>query len=81
MAEKPKVLILGGKTTSHGDLTSAGMGFIGRNVMVFLVENNLTSFIRVADKQVPSTVYLNAQCQAALANPGVCVCVGHTMVN
>eukprot|EP00047_Mylnosiga_fluctuans_P005095 m.238396 g.238396 ORF g.238396 m.238396 type:complete len:370 (-) comp13297_c0_seq1:99-1208(-) len=60
MAEqKPRVLILG------------GMGFIGRNALAFLVEKNLTSFLRVADKQVASTAYLAPRYQAALQSPGV----------
>lgn len=56
---KPRVLILG------------GMGFIGRHVMAHLVESQVTSFLRVVDKQVPSTVYLNPRCQTALTSPGV----------
>jgi nucleoside-diphosphate-sugar epimerase len=41
--EKPSVLILG------------GTGFIGRNLVKHLVDNDLTSFIRVADKGLPAT--------------------------
>ena len=50
---------------------SVGLGFIGRNTLLYLVQNQLTSYIRVADKQVPSSVYLNHSCEAALASPGV----------
>jgi len=38
MADKPKVLILG------------GVGFIGRNLVTFLAQNNLVSKIGVSDK-------------------------------
>lgn len=55
----PRVLVLG------------GMGFIGRNVLAFLVESDVASFVRVVDKQVPSTVYLGPRFQAALASPKV----------
>ncbi|MDP2435485.1 MAG: NAD(P)-dependent oxidoreductase [archaeon] len=51
-----KVLILG------------GMGFIGRNLVGYLVKNNLASFIRVADKVLPSTAFLNAEHKAAIEN-------------
>lgn len=52
-----KVLILG------------GMGFIGRNLVNYLVKNNLASFIRVADKVLPSTAFLNAEHKAAFESP------------
>jgi nucleoside-diphosphate-sugar epimerase len=41
MASKPNVLVLG------------GLGFIGRNFVEFLVDNNLVGKIRVADKVLP----------------------------
>ena len=53
----------------------SGMGFIGRNVLAFLVENDLASFVRVVDKQVPSTVYLGPRFQAALSSPKVWECL------
>lgn len=43
---KPNVLVLG------------GVGFIGRNLVTYLVENNLAGQIRVADKALPATSYL-----------------------
>jgi len=46
-ASKPNVLVLG------------GLGFIGRNFVEFLVDNNLASKIRVADKGLPELVGLN----------------------
>lgn len=36
-----------------------GVGFIGRNLVQYLVENQLASKIRVADKVPPSTGWLN----------------------
>lgn len=47
MATKPNVLILG------------GLGFIGRNLVEYLVDNNLAGKIRVADKGLPELVGLS----------------------
>jgi dTDP-D-glucose 4,6-dehydratase len=44
---KVNVLILG------------GVGFIGRNFVHYLLENNLVESIRVADKMLPQTAYLS----------------------
>lgn len=44
---KPTVLILG------------GCGFIGRNLLSYLLDNNLTSNIRVVDKVPPQVAWLN----------------------
>eukprot|EP00052_Salpingoeca_macrocollata_P030427 m.319486 g.319486 ORF g.319486 m.319486 type:complete len:363 (-) comp23189_c0_seq1:30-1118(-) len=49
----PSVLILG------------GVGFIGRNLVVYLVENELADVIRVADKALPQTSYLTPRQKAA----------------
>jgi nucleoside-diphosphate-sugar epimerase len=43
---KPNVLVLG------------GCGFIGRNLVVYLVKNNLCGSIKVADKALPMTSWL-----------------------
>lgn len=53
MSPQPTVLVLG------------GVGFIGRNFVAYLVENNLASEIRVIDKVLPQTAYLNKRYQAA----------------
>jgi len=47
MATKPNVLVLG------------GLGFIGRNFVEYLVNNNLVDKIRVADKGLPELVGLS----------------------
>lgn len=52
-SDSVKVLILG------------GIGFIGRNLVKHIVDNNLASFVRVADKVLPSTAFLNAEHQKA----------------
>eukprot|EP00054_Salpingoeca_dolichothecata_P016831 m.99277 g.99277 ORF g.99277 m.99277 type:complete len:365 (-) comp22163_c0_seq1:351-1445(-) len=50
---KPRVLVLG------------GVGFIGRNLVEYMVDNDLASFIRVADKVMPKISYLNPKQEAA----------------
>jgi dTDP-D-glucose 4,6-dehydratase len=45
-AGKPKWLIAG------------GMGFIGRNFVKYLLDNNLASDIRIADKRMPFMAFL-----------------------
>jgi len=47
MAEKPNVLVLG------------GLGFIGRNFVEYLLNNNLAGKIRIADKGLPELVGLS----------------------
>ncbi|KAF9582224.1 hypothetical protein BGW38_000490, partial [Lunasporangiospora selenospora] len=59
MAPKPTVLVLG------------GVGFIGRNFVAHLVENDLATYIRVVDKAIPQTAYLNARFNAAFSSPVV----------
>jgi len=49
----PKVLVLG------------GVGFIGRNMVKYLVDNNVASQIRVVDKVLPQTAFLGAAHAAA----------------
>jgi len=56
---KPKVLILG------------GVGFIGRNLVKYLVDNQLTSYIRIADKVLPPTAFLGRVHQEAFDSTGV----------
>lgn len=53
MAPLPTVLVLG------------GVGFIGRNFVAHLVENGLAAEIRVIDKVILQTAYLNKRFQAA----------------
>jgi nucleoside-diphosphate-sugar epimerase len=56
---KPKVLVLG------------GVGFIGRNFVKYLVDNELASYIRVADKVLPPTAFLGKAHQDAFEASGV----------
>jgi len=56
---KPNVLILG------------GCGFIGRNLVKYLVDKEFASTIRVADKSLPATSYLNAAHKAAFAQTNI----------
>ncbi|EEZ97930.1 uncharacterized protein LOC659370 [Tribolium castaneum] len=55
--DKPRVLILG------------GCGFIGRNLVAFLVKNDLASAIRVADKVPPQVAWLNEECHKYFQDP------------
>jgi len=52
-AKGPNVLILG------------GCGFIGRNLVQYLVDNKLAELVRVADKNLPATSYLSPEHKAA----------------
>lgn len=49
MSDKPRVLILG------------GTGFIGRHLVKYLIDNDLASKIRVADKSMPQLAYLTPE--------------------
>jgi len=59
MSNKPKFLILG------------GVGFIGRNLVNYLVKNDLASFIRVADKTLVATSSMNKEHADAFAKKEV----------
>jgi len=52
-------------------LLLGGVGFVGRNLVKFLVDNQLASFIRVCDKGLPATTYMSPTHQAAFSNPAV----------
>lgn len=54
---KPNVLVLG------------GVGFVGRNFVKYLVDNNVAAKIRVVDKVLPSTAFLGQGHQDAFNNP------------
>lgn len=55
--QRPRVLILG------------GTGFIGRNLVAYLVNNDLVTKVRVADKVPPQMAWLNEKHKEAFANP------------
>lgn len=50
---KPRVLVLG------------AVGFLGRNFVTYLIENDLASKVRIVDKVIPKTAFLTARHQAA----------------
>ncbi|KAJ3383254.1 hypothetical protein HDU92_004289 [Lobulomyces angularis] len=52
-------------------LVLGGVGFIGRNLVTYLIENNFVEFVRVADKVLPATAYLNERTKKAFADPRV----------
>ncbi|XP_028402731.1 uncharacterized protein LOC114525548 [Dendronephthya gigantea] len=56
MSGKPSVVILG------------GLGFIGRNLVTYLVESDLCSKIRAVDKVPPQTAWLNERHKKAFEN-------------
>ena len=56
MSSQPKVLILG------------GTGFVGRNLVRYLVQNNLASLIRAADKNKPEMSWLTPSDQELFTN-------------
>lgn len=49
-------------------LILGGLGFIGRNLVQYLAENNLCSYIQVVDKAMPSTCHLLPQHQIHFEN-------------
>jgi nucleoside-diphosphate-sugar epimerase len=53
----PVVLVLG------------GCGFVGRNLVHFLVQQNLASHIKVADKSMPLMSYFHNQFMSIFDNP------------
>ncbi|OQR97639.1 hypothetical protein THRCLA_06897 [Thraustotheca clavata] len=53
---KPSILVLG------------GLGMIGRNFVKYCVDQELCSYIRVADKSLPEISYLNDDFKAAFAS-------------
>ncbi|KAG7213438.1 hypothetical protein KM043_002716 [Ampulex compressa] len=55
--KKPRVIILG------------GCGFIGRNLVEYLLDNKLVSYVRVVDKVPPQTAWLNATHQKIFEHP------------
>lgn len=59
MSDKPTFLVLG------------GTGFVGRHLVKYLVDNNLASKIRVADKQLPQTSYFSPEFEQAFKQPTV----------
>ena len=65
-------------------LILGGTGFIARNLVKYLIDQQVVSKIRVVDKQLPATAYLNQEFQnyynnnpivefkqANLSNPGM----------
>jgi nucleoside-diphosphate-sugar epimerase len=57
--ELPNVLVLG------------GLGMIGRNFLMYIINFELCSFVRVVDKQVPGMAYLSTSLQKVLQHEKV----------
>lgn len=53
MAEKPAVLIVG------------GLGYIGRNLALYIHKNNLVSEVRIVDKVLPQLAWLAPEFEEA----------------
>jgi nucleoside-diphosphate-sugar epimerase len=51
-SSKPHVLVLG------------GVGFVGRNFVKFLLDQNIAASIKVADKTIPQIAFMNAESEA-----------------
>jgi dTDP-D-glucose 4,6-dehydratase len=52
-------------------LVLGGVGFIGRNLVIHLIEENLATYIRVADKAMPAVAYFNSRAKAAFEDKRV----------
>lgn len=50
-------------------LILGGTGFIARNLVKFLIDQQLVSKIRVVDKQLPATAYLSKEFLSYYNNP------------
>jgi len=51
---KPRWLILG------------GLGFLGRNLVKYIIDNNLASFVRIVDKKAPFMAFLSSDYKASI---------------
>ena len=52
-------------------LVLGGVGFIGRHFVSYLIKNDLVASVRVVDKVLPATAYLNVEHKEVFANPKV----------
>lgn len=52
-----------------------GLGFLGRNVVKYLVDNGLASDIRIADKKAPFMAFLSPDYKAAIMENPLVECV------
>ena len=50
-------------------LVAGGMGCVGRNLVKYLLDNELASEVRVADKRAPFMAFLSADHKAAIEHP------------
>ena len=60
---KPRWLIFG------------GLGFIGRNIIKYLIDNSLASFIRIADKKAPFMSFLSPDYKLAILENPIVECI------
>jgi nucleoside-diphosphate-sugar epimerase len=50
-------------------IIAGGMGMIGRNLVKYLIDNNLVNSIRILDKRMPFMAFLNAEHKESIENP------------
>ncbi|XP_015514980.1 uncharacterized protein YbjS isoform X1 [Neodiprion virginianus] len=55
--------------TKPGVIVLGGCGFIGRNLVEYLLDNELVSYVRVIDKVPPQTAWLNKKHQRIFEHP------------
>ncbi|KAI4459873.1 bifunctional polymyxin resistance protein arna [Holotrichia oblita] len=64
-----KVLILGGNVLYCSLILYTGCGFVGRNLVAYLISNKLVSFVRVVDKVPPQVAWLNTHHKEVFNSP------------
>lgn len=52
-------------------IVETGCGFIGRNLVEYLLDNDLVSFVRVVDLKSPENVWLNDKHEQIFKHPSL----------